>query len=198
VNSPTAFTNTANSLVDPNCPAGQAGDPRCETQFNVRLSSDANLKPEKSRQYSFGAVFEPIRDLSIALDYWHIQKKDQIGVIGGDAIMADPTLYQRYISRVHRQPAPNSFVSYIDTPVENLGDLKTNGIDVDVKATWAPASPAATSTSGSSRTARARRSSPTRARPATARASSRCRSGSTRWASTGAWATGTCRWKTSS
>lgn len=134
VNSPTAFTNTANSLVDPDCPPGQAGDPRCETQFNVRLSSDPNLKPEKSRQYSLGAVFEPVRDLSIALDYWHIQKKDQIGTIGGDAIMADPALYQRYIARVHRQA--NGFISYIETPVENLGDLKTSGIDVDVKASW--------------------------------------------------------------
>ncbi|KQW51340.1 MULTISPECIES: TonB-dependent siderophore receptor [unclassified Roseateles] len=134
VNSPTAFTNTANSLVDPQCPPGQAGDPRCETQFNVRLSSDPTLKPEKSRQYAVGAVFEPVRDLSIALDYWHIQKKDQIGVIGGDAIMADATLYQRYLGRVNRQA--NGFISFIETPVENLGELQTNGIDVDVKTSW--------------------------------------------------------------
>jgi iron complex outermembrane recepter protein len=134
VNSPTAFTNTANSLVDPDCPPGQANDPRCETQFNVRLSSDPGLKPEKSRQYALGAVFEPLRDLSIALDYWHIQKTDQIGVIGGDAIMADATLYQRYKSRIHRQA--NGFISYIETPVENLGELKTSGIDLDVKASW--------------------------------------------------------------
>lgn len=134
VHSPTAFTNTANSLVDPNCPAGHENDPRCETQFNVRLSSDPSLKPEKSRQFDIGAVFEPVRDLSIALDYWHIQKKDQIGVIGGDAIMSDPTLYQRYASRIHR--LASGFVSYIETPVENLGELKTNGIDVDIKAAW--------------------------------------------------------------
>ncbi|RZL39997.1 MAG: TonB-dependent receptor [Rubrivivax sp.] len=137
VNSPTSFTNTANSLVDPECPAGQANDPRCETQFNVRLSSDPSLKAEKSSQFAFGAVFEPVRDLSIAIDYWNIQKKDQIGVIGGDAIMADSTLYTRYKSRIHRLPAPSpAFVSYIETPVENLGELKTNGIDVDVKTNW--------------------------------------------------------------
>ncbi len=135
VHSPTAFTNTANSLVDPDCPAGHAGDPRCETQFNVRLSSDAALKPEKSRQYSFGGVFEPVRDLSIAVDYWHIQKKDQIGTIGGDAIMADTTLYQRYNARIHR--LASGFISYIETPVENLGELKTSGIDIDVKSNFA-------------------------------------------------------------
>jgi len=134
VNSPMAFTNTANSLVDPDCPAGHANDPRCETQFNVRLSSDPGLKPEKSRQYALGAVFEPVRNLSVALDYWHIQKKDQISVIGGDAIMADPTLYQRYNARIHR--LASGFISYIETPVENLGELKTSGVDVDVKASW--------------------------------------------------------------
>lgn len=137
MNSPTAFTNTANSLVDPGGPAGQARDPRRETQFNVRLSSDPNLTPEKWRQYGFGAVFEPVRDLSIARDCWHIRKKDQIGTIGGDAIMADPTLHQRYNSRIHRLPVPDSFVSCFETPVKNLGKLKTDGIDVDVKCNFA-------------------------------------------------------------
>ncbi len=134
VNSPVAFTNTANSLLDPDCPPGQSGDARCETQFNVRLSSDPNLKPEKSRQYAFGAVFEPVRDFSVAVDYWHIQKRDQIGVIGGDAIMSDADLYTRYKSRIHR--LANGFISYIETPVENLGELKTSGIDLDVRTGW--------------------------------------------------------------
>ncbi|HEX2011185.1 MAG TPA: TonB-dependent receptor [Roseateles sp.] len=134
VNSPTAFTNTANSLVDPDCPPGSANDPRCETQFNVRLSSDPNLKPEKSRQFAFGTVFEPTRDVSVAIDYWYIQKRDQIGVIGGDAIMSDPDLYARYQSRIHRQA--NGFVSFIETPVENLGKLKTSGLDIDLRSNW--------------------------------------------------------------
>jgi len=134
VHSPTAFTNTANSLNDPDCPKNQAGDPRCETQFNVRLSSDPGLKPEKSRQYAFGAVFEPVRGISIAIDYWNIQKNDQIGAIGGDAIMSDPALYNTYKSRIHR--LANGFISYIETPVENLGELQTNGIDLDMKASW--------------------------------------------------------------
>jgi len=135
VHSPTAFTNTANSLVDPDCPAGFAGDPRCETQFNVRLFSDPNLKPEKSRQYAFGMVLEPMRNLTVALDYWHIQKRDQIGTIGGDAIMASTDLYNKYKGRIHR--LANGFISYIETPVENLGELKTSGLDLDVRSSWA-------------------------------------------------------------
>jgi iron complex outermembrane receptor protein len=134
VNSPVSNTNTADPQVDPECPASApADDPRCNTQFNVRLSSDKNLKPEKSRQFAFGAVFEPVQDLSIAVDYWNIEKKDQIGVISGDTLMAEPGLYTKYKTRVKRSPT-TGFISYIETPVENLGELKTAGIDLDIRA----------------------------------------------------------------
>jgi iron complex outermembrane receptor protein len=96
VNSPVSNTNTADPQTDPNCPPGQADDPRCNTQFNVQLSSDKNLKPEKSKQFALGMVFEPTRNLSIALDYWDIRKTDQIGVITGDTLMTDPALYAKY------------------------------------------------------------------------------------------------------
>ena len=134
VNSPPAFTNTANSLVDPDCPAGFAGDPRCETQFNVRNSSTPGLKPEKSRQVSAGIVLEPMKDLSASLDYWEISKSNQIDSIGGDAMLTDAALYARYKSRIRR--TADGFISYIETPVDNLGGLRTAGIDLNVKAAW--------------------------------------------------------------
>lgn len=139
VNSPVSNTNTADPQVDPECPQpndAQGNPPAlCNTQFNVRLSSDKNLKPEKSRQFAFGAVFEPVRDLSIAVDYWNIQKKDQIGVISGDTLMAEPGLYAKYRTRVKRSPT-TEFIAYIETPVENLGELKTSGIDIDIRSAW--------------------------------------------------------------
>jgi iron complex outermembrane receptor protein len=132
VNSPPSMTNTANSLVDPACPI--ATDPRCESQFNERYVATPDLKPEKSRQFSAGIVFDPVEWITTSLDYWYIQKKDQISVITGDAILTDPALLQRFASRIHR--TADGFISYIDTPVENLGDLKTSGWDLDVKTRW--------------------------------------------------------------
>jgi len=132
VNSPPSVTNTANSLVDPNCPI--AGDARCESQFNERFSSSPDLKPEKSRQFSVGLVLEPVKWISASLDYWNIQKKDQISVITGDAILTDPALLAKFGGRIHR--TADGFLSYIDTPVENLGDLKTSGIDIDITTRW--------------------------------------------------------------
>ena len=134
VNSPTSNTNTADVQVDPDCPAGHADDPRCETQFNVRLTSDKGLKPEKSRQFSLGVVAEPLPALSVAVDYWSIRKTDQIGVISGDQLMSDPALYAKYKSRVNR--TTDGFISSIDTPVENLGGLRTSGWDLDVRTSF--------------------------------------------------------------
>ena len=100
----------------------------------MQLSSSPNLKPEKSRQFTAGIVFEPMRDVVMSLDYWNIQKRDQIGVISGDTLMAEPGLYQRYKSRVKRTSA--GFISYIETPVENLGELKTAGLDLDIRTSF--------------------------------------------------------------
>lgn len=132
VNSPVANTNTGDPQVDWDCPAGQENNPRCNTQFNVQLSSDPKLKPEKSRQFALGMVFEPNRHLTVALDYWNIQKRDTIGVITGDTLMGDEALYRKYIDRVVR--SPDGLLSYIKTPVENLGKLKTSGLDLDVRS----------------------------------------------------------------
>jgi iron complex outermembrane receptor protein len=132
VNAPPAFTNTPNSLVDPDCPF--ANSARCETQFTVRNSSDPNLKPEKSRQWAIGLVTDPLPWLNATLDYWQIEKKDQIGQVGGDAIMTNPDLYVLYNSRIVR--GSDGFITYIDQPVENLGGLRTAGIDVSLRTRW--------------------------------------------------------------
>lgn len=134
VNSPVSNTNTADPQTDPDCPAGESDSPLCNTQFNVQLSSAKDLKPEKSKQFALGLVFEPMRDLSISLDYWNIRKTDQIGVISGDTLMTDMTLYAKYKSRVKR--TSGGFISYIETPVENLGGLKTSGVDLDVRTAF--------------------------------------------------------------
>jgi len=134
VNSPMSSTNTANSLIDPECPAGFEADPRCDIQYNVRNFSSPNLKPEKSRQFTAGVVFEPVRGFSATLDYWTIHKRDHIGQIGGDALLTDPVLYDRLKSRVRRNA--QGFILFIETPVDNLGELKTSGFDVDVRGSF--------------------------------------------------------------
>jgi iron complex outermembrane recepter protein len=138
LNSPPAFSNTANQVNDPGCPQAliDAVDPRCvQTQLTTRLSSSPDLKPETSKQWSAGIVLEPRQNFSIALDYWYIEKEDNIGVLTGDTILANPddlTLYNRFANRFVRNAAGTTL--YVDQPAENLGGLKTAGWDLDVRA----------------------------------------------------------------
>ncbi|QPF71875.1 TonB-dependent receptor [Roseateles sp. DAIF2] len=141
VHSPQSFTNTANPATDRDCPPDllAEGDPRCaENQFNVLNTASPNLKPEKSKQFTLGIVTEPVKWLSVALDYWSIRKRDQISQIGGDAVLSDDKLYALYQSRIHRiqTGANKGIIAYIDTPIENLGGMKTSGLDIDVRGTW--------------------------------------------------------------
>lgn len=137
-----SFGNTANSVRDPGCPAALLADEdaRCvDTQLNVRNIAAPDLKPETSRQWSVGILLEPMQMLSIGIDYWRIQKKDQIGTVTGDTILANPndlTLYNRFISRFVRSAAGTTL--YLDQPLENLGDLKTAGWDLDAKVRFNP------------------------------------------------------------
>lgn len=135
VNAPPSFSNTLNSLIDPDCPVvTNPPQARCATQFTVRNSSDPSLKPEKSRQWAIGMVTDPLPWLTATLDYWQIAKKDQIGQITGDAIMSDPTLYEQYGSRIVR--GAEGYITYINQPVENLGGLRTSGLDMSLRTRW--------------------------------------------------------------
>lgn len=138
VHSPASFTNTANPATDKNCPPAMLADedPRCvDNQFNVLNTASASLKPEKSKQYTLGVVLEPTKNLTTTLDWWSIRKSDQISQVGGDAILGDTYLLNLYASRIHRiqTGANKGIISYIDTPIENLGGLRTSGLDVDVR-----------------------------------------------------------------
>jgi len=131
VNSPPSFSNTADSVNDPNCPDPAELEGRCASQIVTKSTAAASLKPEKSRQFSAGMVFEPAPSISVSLDYWNIEKKDQIGVIAADTLLTTPALVSRFGSRIKR--GADGFILFVETPVDNLGDLKTSGIDVDVR-----------------------------------------------------------------
>ncbi|TXH34902.1 MAG: TonB-dependent receptor [Burkholderiaceae bacterium] len=50
----------------------------CSTSVTLVTRSNPDLKPETSRSFSLGFVVEPIKNFSVAVDYWHIERKDEI------------------------------------------------------------------------------------------------------------------------
>ena len=98
-------------------------------QFPTEKVANPDLKPEKSRQFSLGLVFEPMRGTSVSLDYWNIHKTDLISDLSGKTILENPTRYAAYIKRDPADGYPTLILRK-----ENQGALKTSGIDIE--ANW--------------------------------------------------------------
>lgn len=52
----------------------------CAAGVAAIAGNNPTLKPEISRSYSLGLVFEPVRGTSFTVDYWNIRRKDEIGI----------------------------------------------------------------------------------------------------------------------
>ena len=64
-------------------PAETGGSSFGFTSFGILSQGNPNLQPEKAKSYTLGLILEPIRDLSMTVDYWRIDRNNEI-------IQADP------------------------------------------------------------------------------------------------------------
>ncbi|QJD99082.1 TonB-dependent receptor [Massilia forsythiae] len=144
INASQSYTNSAGTYDDPvNCPGGvvAAGKSRaanCSQQFQVLNGGNTNLSPEKSKNATLGVVLEPINNLSVGVDLWAIQLRNTIGVLSADDIFADPVKYADVYHRtasgdlsVDGSQCPNpATCGYVDLRTQNLGGVRTNGVDL--------------------------------------------------------------------
>jgi len=98
-------------------------------QFPTEKVANPDLKPEKSKQFSLGIVFEPVRGTNVSLDYWNIRKTDLISDLSGKTILENPTRYATYLKRDPADGYPTLILRK-----ENQGALKTSGVDIE--ANW--------------------------------------------------------------
>ncbi|HEY8877337.1 MAG TPA: TonB-dependent receptor [Roseateles sp.] len=117
------------TLVDPVCLAADPSNTPtdCSDIWVTYNYSNAKLKPEKSRQFSAGMVFEPQRGVSLNLDYWNIEKTNLISTLGVDVILGN---LAKYGSLVHRDA--DDVIDHIDLVKENRGKQRISGLDLGV------------------------------------------------------------------
>ena len=133
---PTQVSATA-TLPDPvYCATVDNNYADCADNWTTHRYSNANLKPERSRQFSLGTVLQPSKQVSLSLDYWNIRRSDLISEIGDDVILANPV---KYASLIHRDE--DGLIDYIDLFKENRGAQKAAGLDLTIEykgvKTWA-------------------------------------------------------------
>jgi iron complex outermembrane recepter protein len=113
------------------CPGGKPTDTArtgCGIRPEIDTSSNPNLKPEKSKQVSFGIVVSPVSWMSASLDFWRIDLTDRIAALSGQALIAN---YQQFSQYVIRDPVTKEILK-VEAPFQNQAGDQTQGVDINV------------------------------------------------------------------
>jgi iron complex outermembrane receptor protein len=138
------------------CPGGVAN---VKGTFNALCSypaigvaaSNPALKAVTSTNATFGVIFEPIKQLSVSVDWYHIElKNDIISASSAGGFYVDSIELVRGPSATLAQctatttggtpcptanvPTPVGYPAYTVIPYVNAGETKTSGFDMDLKS----------------------------------------------------------------
>jgi iron complex outermembrane receptor protein len=116
---------------------GQFGNilPDPANQYNGLLGGNPNLQPEKADSYTIGWIVTPrfLPNFTWSVDYFNIKIDNVIGAIGGNTILLDCISQGTFCNDIHRDPGGSLWrteLGYVQDLNQNLGELKTQGIDV--------------------------------------------------------------------
>ncbi len=126
---------SAESVFDPVSCELLNGDPDDSCQVNTYIQSNKSLDSEKSKQFTFGVVFDPTDWLSLKADYWNIEIDDTISYISAQDIIDrdngdDPRAIPAGLG-IQRDPVTGQ-IRRIDAGYANEGTLKTSGLDLNL------------------------------------------------------------------
>ncbi|MFZ6861833.1 TonB-dependent receptor plug domain-containing protein [Undibacterium sp. Ji67W] len=128
--SPAISAGYYNGITDPvRCVTGNEN--ACNLSILANISGNPNLLPEKSNSFTTGIVWEPVKDYSVSIDYYRIERRNEISSLDINYLLtnqADPN-YAKYITKRDA----NGDISVISLPYINIGKTRVSGIDLDFK-----------------------------------------------------------------
>ncbi len=111
------------------------------TNIGLLTIGNPDIKPEEAKSYTAGIVAEPVRGTSIAVDYYRIERDNEI--IGADqaSVIGDNPVSGEDPFAVRPGALPNSFLYYdeegdlgtISAPYINANKTTTSGFDIDLR-----------------------------------------------------------------
>ncbi|HYD78191.1 MAG TPA: TonB-dependent receptor [Paucimonas sp.] len=113
-------------------PGATAAD--CQASFGAVKVGNPDLKPEQSKGYTLGMIWDPLPDTSVAIDAWKIKRSDEINLMSyveaarlPTAIRADNNL------TVNGAVVPNSgTLLVVKAPWLNSSYTNIRGVDLDL------------------------------------------------------------------
>jgi iron complex outermembrane receptor protein len=128
-------------VMDPvRCPggkpaAGGASNTDCSLQIGAVKVGNPNLKPETSKGYTLGLVWDPLANTSLSLDGWKIRRENEINPLSYSDAAALPTAIRGDNNLVvNGVVIPNTGTLLLSkAPYQNSSYTEIKGIDLDVK-----------------------------------------------------------------
>lgn len=121
-----------NNVADPaKCPGGipNVAVAGCEViNFQTLFGGREDLGPETADQQSFGVVWEPNNNYSVSLDWWKIERSDNIVSLG---VLQLRDNYSLFADSFIRDSAGN--VVAVDTRWKNAGEMITEGLEIGLR-----------------------------------------------------------------
>lgn len=103
-----------------------------EIQVTALQGGNPALKPEKSKQMSLGFVTQPFTSLTASLDYFQVRIDDPVATPTAlqlvSALRRGVPGYEKYVTL-----NPNGEVSQVNQLTQNVGSIKTEGYDLDIR-----------------------------------------------------------------
>ncbi|MDN3918884.1 TonB-dependent receptor plug domain-containing protein [Roseateles violae] len=112
-------------------PGDGTGAPPCKpgkSQYTQLAGGNENIKPEQSKQFTFGVHLEPNNHFSIGADYWEVKMTDAISGVSENQAFADPQKYASLFT-TYRLPAETNDYYAFKALRTNIGQVINKGID---------------------------------------------------------------------
>lgn len=126
----------------------------CEGSVLSLLTGTKSLKPETSKQFNFGFVAEPVKNLTVGLTYWKIKWNDRIENLDNDSVLAgEDGAYKSSVTRLavsaEDQTAYNELTAaqraamgplvgrlkQVSVGLINRSEVITSGLDAEISYT---------------------------------------------------------------
>jgi outer membrane receptor protein involved in Fe transport len=104
-------------------------------QYNAIFGGSTLLKPEESKSYTAGIVMTPVRNLSIAIDYFDIKVEKVIGNVPPGTILNNCLTSGQFCNLITRDKFGTLWATpggSIVATNQNLGMLTTKGVDIEL------------------------------------------------------------------
>ena len=103
-----------------------------ESQLGVYREGNPELKPETSKQYSFGFVYSPSTDFSLTMDYWNIKMENLVERLTESQIIENPSIYPDLFTTRTNLSTGEEELAIIQQAV-NAGTSDNSGIDYNIR-----------------------------------------------------------------